>query len=192
MIIHDIHMSSLMHEGFTGVWQGGWIHTNLTILLSQHPIVRVDCANIELDAAVWKSSIAVLSARRGHVRDAKFGALVLKGLTMNSRENLWIALWAEFGLNSEIRNCCVLIEEDNGLLYLFGKMEQTVKETFNDLLACGELTASHLASMDGISLSAASTRLKTLRDLGLCQREKRSEGSAHYYVYSFIGEGVKS
>ena len=191
MDIHDIHLSLLMHEGFTGETQGGWIHTELSLVCSQHAIVRVDCSGLEIDAVVWNRSIARLGRDRSQGAEQGLGALILKGLTLDSTHNLWLALYAEVALYNDVRNCCVLMEADDGLIYIFGKQDGTVKQTFEDLMACGELSSSHLASMNGLSLNAASSRLKALYDLGLCHREPRSD-HALYFNYLFVGEGLKS
>lgn len=187
MDIHDIYISSLMHDGFTGETQGGWIHTELTIVLDKHAIVRVDCSEIEIDAVVWNRSVARLGRDRSQGEEKGLGALILKGVTLDSGHNLWLALYAEVALHNDVRNCCVLMEMGDGLIYVFGKQDGAVKQTFEDLLACGELTASHLASMNGIALNTASSRLKTLHDLGLCHRELQGQ----YFVYHFVGEGLK-
>ena len=186
-MIHDIHAREIFTHGFIGRFAGSWRH-NLDVLFVKHPLVRIDFSGVTLaDAGFFATAFAENCMARSKGENEYPGTTILKGMNGDTQHNLWAALFACVGLNTEVRNCCVLMERDNGLLYLFGKAEGTVKATFEDLCACLQLTASDLSSMNGIAINTASSRLKTLYDLGLCYREQRGQ----YFVYTFVGEGVK-
>ena len=188
MDIYDVHASDIWTHGFIGRNDGSW-RVNLDVLFCKsRPIVRVDFSGVDMaDAPFWDGAIAMNAMERSLGKNNTPGCALLKGLNNNCRDNLWLALYARVGQYNDVRSCCVLMEEDDGLVYIFGKKDGTVKQTFEDLMACGELTSAHLASMNGLSLNAASTRLKTLYDLGLCYRASEET----HYVYHFVGEGLK-
>ncbi|NJL41527.1 MAG: helix-turn-helix transcriptional regulator [Leptolyngbyaceae cyanobacterium SM1_4_3] len=64
-----------------------------------------------------------------------------------------------------------------------GKYESHVQETFSVLASRKELSARELADRLKISLNAASTRLKTIADLGLAKRVDLRDAQGKQYIY---------
>ena len=95
-------------------------------------------------------------------------------------ENLEVALDAMARLHS-FRNCVLLVRETNKEIWLAGKYEKTLAETFSFLDSAKQLTAPEFARVANLSLNNASGRLKTLYDLGLCTRYQQLNSREFVY-----------
>jgi hypothetical protein len=84
-----------------------------------------------------------------------------------------------------LRNAVLVIQEQ-GKLRLIGKFEEHVRESFELLSNRQQLSARDLAELRELSLSAASTRLKTLADLGLAVRVELRDEQGKQYMYQSL------
>lgn len=87
------------------------------------------------------------------------------------------------GYSTGLRNCVLPVYVDNDIT-LIGKTEDYVAETFEYLKRNGSANTAELASDLGLALNTASTRLKTLYDLGLVLRNHQEIGRG--YIYSML------
>ncbi len=86
------------------------------------------------------------------------------------------------GYSTGLRNCVLPLQDGDGI-HLLGKTEDYVAETFSHLAKTRKLSASDLASQLDLALNTASTRLKTLYDLGIALRQSQdSERGFAYYM----------
>lgn len=114
------------------------------------------------------------------------GCLVLRDLDPTSYDNLLLAMTSRPVREPGVRNCVLPVVRENGRLELVGKAEDHVRETFDYLQKRQRLTAREFADGAGLEIAAASTRLKSLFDLGLaCRREDRDD-RGRLFVYSSI------
>lgn len=79
-----------------------------------------------------------------------------------------------------LRNCVLPLAE-NDTIWLIGKTEDYVQETFNELIRAKVLSTSDLMARLDLANNTASTRLKVLYDLGLAKRELQSGGRGYIY-----------
>ncbi len=126
--------------------------------------------------------IAVMRARKEY----EYPYLILADLNETCEENLQMALVTrierEPNDKPHIRNCVLVIKKGERL-ELAGKYESHVQETFSVLASRKELSARELADTLKISLNAASTRLKTIADLGLAKRVDLRDAQGKQYIY---------
>lgn len=84
------------------------------------------------------------------------------------------------GYSTGLRNC-VLPLDVKGEIKLIGKTEDYVAETFAYLTDNGHANTADLARDLKLALNTASTRLKTLYDLGLALRKQQETGRGYVY-----------
>ena len=84
------------------------------------------------------------------------------------------------GYSTGLRNCVLPLDVE-GTIKLIGKTEDYVAETFAYLMDTGHANTADLASDLGLALNTASTRLKTLYDLGLATRKQQETGRSYIY-----------
>lgn len=126
--------------------------------------------------------LAVMRARKNY----PFCYVILTDMNETCEINLVAALtlrieW-EPGDKPHLRNC-VLMNLKNGQPELCGKYENHVLETFSLLASRRELSTRDTADVLGISPNAASTRLKTVADLGLAKRVEVRDAQGKQYIY---------
>ena len=140
-----------------------------------------------IDASLADEIFARLAVLRAK-RDFPYCYLILTELNETCEYNLQAALnlSARTGRDpndaAPLRNC-VLVVLDNKAIRLMGKYENHVQETFSLLNSEKELTAREVSDILDISLNAASTRLKTIADLGLAKRVEIRDEQGKQYSY---------
>jgi DNA-binding transcriptional ArsR family regulator len=147
----------------------------------------LDFENVELvDSSFADEVLGTVAAERAqHV--LAWPCVLLRNLNSVSRENLDMALLSRPIRQPGLRNCALPILLDSGEIELAGKAEEHVRQSFGALHQYGQLTARELADHDGLEISAASTRLKVLFNLGLACREETRDERGRLYVYHRLG-----
>jgi anti-anti-sigma regulatory factor len=150
------------------------------------PVIALDFSEVEImDASFADEVFGSFAALRGR-KESNLGPIVLVGVNETCRDNLQMALETrpdrEDAERDRLRNSVLAVLE-NSELALVGKFEEHVQESFDLLMQKGELTARELVDMLGLSLNAASTRLKTLADLGLAVRIELRDAQGKQYIY---------
>lgn len=138
-----------------------------------------------MDASFADEVFGQLASERGH-DGVGIGPIVLVSINADSCSNLEYALSSRPSREAGLRNCVVPIGND-GQLQLVGKYEEHVRQSFHLLLRRKELTARDVAAELDLSIAAASTRLKTLFDLGLALRVETRDEQGRQYTYYGIG-----
>lgn len=138
-----------------------------------------------MEASFADEVFGTLGAQRARKEDS-LGVIVLTDLNQTCCENLQMALETRIDREPEtlerLRNC-VLPVWDGSELKLAGQFESHVQESFLLLSTRGQLTARDLADTLHLSVNAASTRLKTLADLGLAFRIEVRDSVGKQFVY---------
>ncbi len=140
--------------------------TMVTLDFSAVGIIDYSCA----DEVVAK----LITRLQGQEYGEKF--LRLQGLDLTKRENIEVAL--------ERKRLCIVEVFDGGKLGLVGVLQPYLLETLRNLHERGSLTARHLATLEGIELTTASTRLYTGYKLRIMARwEAHLEEGGRQFVY---------
>ena len=138
-----------------------------------------------MDASFADEVFGTLASQHGR-REGQFYPVLLSDLNETCLDNLRMALETrpdrEPPDRERLRNCVLPVIE-NGDIKLIGKFEDHVAETFRQLQESRTLTARDLAAAMGLNLNAASTRLKTLADLGLALRSEVRDTQGKQFVY---------
>ena len=137
-----------------------------------------------MDATFADEAFAALAVDRSR-RTFQGGALLLTNLNSISLDNLEIALEARAASEWRLRNCCLLVRVGPGKT-LVGKYEDTVLDTLKLLRGLNELTTSDVMRERAVHPSAASSRLKTLYDLGLATRHEVRDEQGRQFVYRWL------
>jgi DNA-binding transcriptional ArsR family regulator len=148
-------------------------------------LVVVDFQGVEImDASFADEVFGTLTARNAQ-RVVPSKRLILRGLSPANLENLVMALETRPQREPEpgLRNCVLPILNEAGQIYLIGKAEGHVKETFELLRVHKRLTARELADALNLDIHAASTRLKVIYNLGLALREEVRDTLGKQFVY---------
>ncbi|HLY26220.1 MAG TPA: hypothetical protein VKQ72_07760 [Aggregatilineales bacterium] len=148
--------------------------------------ITLSFAGIDLmDGSFADEAFATWASLRGR-REAEFYPVLLSDLNDTCRDNLEMALNTRPDRESKhlerLRNC-VFPVINNAEVILLGKYEENVAETFELLRRHKTLTARELADRMNLNLNAASTRLKTLSDLGLSLRSSVHDSQGKQYTY---------
>jgi hypothetical protein len=156
---------------------------------SADTVVRLLFSGIEvMDASFSDEVFGTLAALRAR-RESHECPLVLAELNLTCAENLQMALETRIEREPEsldrLRNCVLPIMDESGLK-LVGKFEDHVQESFTFLNKCRHLTARELADLLNLNVNAASTRLKTLADLGLALRTETRDSVGKQYIYNSL------
>jgi len=151
--------------------------------------VLLSFAGVEImDASFADEVFGTLASKRGR-KDNTLSPIVLADVNETCLENLRMALETrpdrEPTEQERLRNCVLPLLQE-GEWTLVGKFEDHVLQTFHALQRCDTLTARDLAEQLGLNLNAASTRLKTLADLGLAQRIEIRDAQGKQYVYRML------
>lgn len=139
-----------------------------------------------MDASFADEVFATLAAQRAR-KDISFGPIMLVDANETCIENLKMALETRADRESpdreRLRNCVLplLIKDDE--MTLIGKFEEHVLQSFQSLSEHKTLTARDLSDLLKLNLNAASTRLKTLVDLGLALRTEIRDAQGKQFVY---------
>ncbi len=147
--------------------------------------VVLDFAGVtSMDASFADEVFGFLAAQRGR-RSATPHCLALRGLDPSGRDDLEMALLSRPDREDApgLRNCVFPVIEIDGRVVLVGKAEAHVRQTFEVLRDSVRLTARDVADALGLEIAAASTRLKTLYDLGLAARTETRDAQGKQYLY---------
>lgn len=152
-------------------------------------VVQLSFSGVEvMDASFADEVFGTLAALRAR-RVGRWSPLVLAELNQTSTENLQMALETRIDREPEslerLRNC-VLPILDGDALRLVGKFEDHVEESFMLLGKHRRFTTREVASLLRLNVNAASTRLKTLSDLGLALRTETRDSVGRQYVYDCL------
>ena len=152
--------------------------TNVVIILS--------FAGIEImDASFADEVFGTLATQRAR-KDVSCGPVMLVDANETCIENLKMALETRIDRESpeqeRLRNCVLPMLQGDAMT-LIGKFEDHVFQSFELLSKHKTLTARDLADVLNLNLNAASTRLKTLADLGLAFRTEIRDAQGKQFVY---------
>jgi predicted transcriptional regulator len=138
-----------------------------------------------MDASFADEVFGTLAARRAR-KDVSFGPVMLVDANETCIENLKMALETRADRESpeldRLRNCVLPMLKDEQMT-LIGKFEDHVLQSFELLSKHKTLTARDLGDVLKLNLNAASTRLKTLVDLGLALRTEIRDAQGKQFVY---------
>jgi len=146
-------------------------------------VVILDFSGIELiDASFADEVFGTIAAQRARRKGPRV-CLALRSVNAASLDNLEIALASRPVREPGLRNCVIPVITDQGRIDLIGKVEAHVADTVNLLRSCGALTARDLANKLGLEIAAASTRLKSVADLGLATRTETRDSHGKLFAY---------
>lgn len=143
-------------------------------------------AGVEImDASFADEVFGTLAVRRAR-KELSFGPIILVDANETCIENLKMALETRADRESpereRLRNCVLPMLKDDEMT-LIGKFEDHVLQSFELLSKHKTLTARDLADVLKLNLNAASTRLKTLADLGLARRIEIRDAQGKQFIY---------
>lgn len=148
-------------------------------------VVILDFTDVPLiDGSFADEVLGTLAVRRSQ-RKAWWGCLAVRRLTSSSVDNLRMALLARTIVDKGLRNCLIPVIDEQGEVALVGKAEGHVQETFGLLRSRRELTARDVADALSLDIAAASTRLKSLFDLGLTTRTEIRDEAGKQFSYTW-------
>ncbi len=138
-----------------------------------------------MDASFADEVFGTLAARRVR-KDVSFGPVILVDANETCVENLKMALETRADRESpereRLRNCVLPMVKDDEMT-LIGKFEDHVSQSFELLSKHKTFTARDLSDVLKLNLNAASTRLKTLADLGLALRTEIRDAQGKLFIY---------
>lgn len=138
-----------------------------------------------MDASFADEVFGTLAARRAR-KDVSFGPVILVDANETCVENLKMALETRADRESpereRLRNCVLPMVKDDEMT-LIGKFEDHVSQSFELLSKHKTFTARDLSDVLKLNLNAASTRLKTLADLGLALRTEIRDAQGKQFIY---------
>lgn len=154
--------------------------------LCSETLVKLSFVGVEvIDASFADEVFGTLAAQRAR-KESNIHPVILTGLNQTCVENLQMALETRIEREPEtlerLRNC-VLPLLDGEDLKLIGQFEDHVSASFSLLSTHHSLTARDLADALQLNVNAASTRLKTLTDLGLAFRTEVRDSVGKQYIY---------
>lgn len=149
-------------------------------------VITLSFAGVDvMDASFADEVFGTLAARRAR-KDVTFGPVILMEANETCVENLKMALETRADRESpdreRLRNCVLPMLKDDEIM-LIGKFEDHVLHSFELLSKHKTLTARDLSDVLKLNLNAASTRLKTLADLGLARRIEIRDAQGKQFVY---------
>lgn len=149
-------------------------------------VTALSFAGVEvMDASFADEVFGTLAARRAR-KDVSFGPVMLVDANETCIENLKMALETRADRESpeqeRLRNCVLPVFKDDSMT-LIGKFEDHVLQSFELLSKHKTLTARDLSDVLKLNLNAASTRLKTLADLGLARRIEIRDTQGKQFIY---------
>ena len=153
-------------------------------------IVFVSFAGVDIMDVSFADEVFARIATMRARKEFSYCYLILSDLNETCEDDLQAALTTRIDREPSdqpnLRNCVLMVQTDDQLK-LVGKYENHVRESFSLLMRAKELTARDLAQSLNISLNAASTRLKSIADLGLAHRvEMRDEQGKQYIYHSLL------
>jgi hypothetical protein len=176
---------SILATRFTGkrVWEV--IHSHLESYNTESVVfLSFDGVDV-MDASFADEVFARLAIMRARKEYPYYCYLILTDMNETCEENLQMALITRIEREPDdrphLRNCVLMMR--GAKIDLIGKYENHVKETFSLLNSERELTARDISNILDISLNAASTRLKTIADLGLARRIEMRDEQGKLYIY---------
>lgn len=149
-------------------------------------VIVLSFASVEvMDASFADEVFGTLAALRAR-KDVSFSPVLLMDANETCIENLKMALETRADRESpdreRLRNCVLpMLKGDE--MTLIGKFEDHVLQSFELLSKHKTLTARDLSDVLKLNLNAASTRLKTLADLGLARRIEIRDTQGKQFIY---------
>jgi hypothetical protein len=138
-----------------------------------------------MDASFADEVFGTLASRRAR-KNVSFGPVILVDVNETCVENLKMALETRADREApeyeRLRNC-VLPVLKAGEMAIIGKFEDHVLQSFTLLSKHKTFTARDLSDVLKLNLNAASTRLKTLADLGLALRTEIRDAQGKQFIY---------
>jgi hypothetical protein len=156
---------------------------------SPEAVVKLSFAGVEvMDASFSDEVFGTLAARRAR-REMHLCPMILADLNETCMENLQMALETRIDREPEeferLHNCVFPILKGSDL-QLIGLWADHVKESFELLRERRTITAREAADALNLNVNAASTRLKTLADLGLAFRSEIRDSAGKQYIYRWL------
>lgn len=146
-------------------------------------VVALDFADVGMmDPSFADEVFATLAADRSR-RKFLGACLVLTHLNETLTDGLNIVLSSRPRRERNLGNCVFPMIDSGDKVQLVGPTEKHVQETFTLLQNGQALTAREVAKKFKLNITAASTRLKILYDLGLAVRSVRRDGPERQYTY---------
>ena len=149
-------------------------------------VYYLDFSKVDLMDSSFADEVfgSVVSARsRGHLELAAF---VLVSINEISLDNLEQSLLSRPARETGLRNSVVACQASDGQISLIGKYEDHVGQTFALLNKGITLTTRDVADELDLGITAASTRLKVLFNLGLALRIEQRDGQGKQFVYHSV------
>lgn len=138
-----------------------------------------------MDASFADEVFGTLAARRSR-REKPLPPIIVGHANETCLENIQMALETRADREppdrERLRNCVLPVLNGDDV-NLVGKFEDHVLQSFDLLARRKSITARDLSDLSGLNLNAASTRLKTLADLGLALRTEVRDSQGKQYVY---------
>jgi hypothetical protein len=175
---------SLLATRFTG--RRFWEQLQMHLHNLEDGIAVLSFTGVDVMDASFADEVFATLARCRARKEEVFCPVILTDLNETCIDNLKMALETrpdrEPSDLERLRNCVlpVLTGEEMSLI---GKFEEHVLQSFNLLGRYKTLTARDLADVLTLNLNAASTRLKTLADLGLAWRTEMRDAQGKQYIY---------
>lgn len=153
-------------------------------------LVVLSLAGVEImDASFADEVFGTLAVQRAR-QVLTLPPVLLTDVNQTCEDNLKMALETRIDREpadkNRLRNC-VLPKKEGQKITLIGKYEEHVAQTLAFLSDAETLTARDLSDKMTLSLNAASTRLKTLADLGLAYREEIRDAQGKQFIYRKLG-----
>lgn len=154
--------------------------------MTERIVILLDFSDVELmDGSFADEVFGTIAAARSR-KELEFPAIVLCNLDNVSLDNLELALISRPARQKGLRNCVVPVRKADGSLFLCGKYEDHVRQTFEILNDSVQLTTNDVSQKLELGTTAASTRLKVLHTLGLAVRVEERDESGRQYIYRSI------
>lgn len=146
-------------------------------------VVILDFSGVNMmDASFPDEVFGTLGAERAKRKFAG-ASLVLSHLSESLIDSLNVVLQSRPRREPRLGNCVIPMLGDDGRLHLIGPSESHVQDTFDLLKQHKSITARDLKERYKLEIGAASTRLKTVYDLGLAIRSAERDASSKQYTY---------
>lgn len=163
-----------------------WEQLKMRLRQTPDRVVSLSFTGVEImDASFSDEVFGTLAALRTR-RTENLSPVVLADINATCLENISMALETridrEASEQGRLRNCVLPVAQAEKLV-LIGKYEYHVKQSFDLLNQKSSLTARDAAEAFDLNLNAASTRLKTLADLGLALRIEIRDSQGKQYIY---------
>jgi hypothetical protein len=152
-------------------------------------VVVLDFAGVELmDGSFADEVFGTLGSERAQNK-TDLPPVILTNLNEASFDNLRYTLESRTRREPRLRNLVFPVLDAEGKIELVGLCEKNIRNTFALLQKKKILTARDIQEhfkKQKLAINSASTRLKTMYDLGLALRSSQREAPGGQYMYYFI------